>query len=95
MYVHVFAVDLFLRNTADIIFSHDNMKSGGLWLFQKFPARGLEVRVAGSIICGSKSTAYTLSTLSKFLLALTQVGYTLKKLIMKFLSFSCVLEKGL
>ena len=35
MYVHVFAVDLFLRNTAEIIFSHKNMKSGGLWLFQK------------------------------------------------------------
>ena len=35
MHAYVFAVDIFLWNTADIIFSHENMKSGGLRLFQK------------------------------------------------------------
>ncbi len=43
-----FAVNLFLRNTADIIFRHCTFPS-----FKKFPARGPEVRVAGCIVCGS------------------------------------------
>ena len=46
MYVHLFTVDLFLRKAADIIFGHENMRSGGLWLFQKIS--GPRARGAGS-----------------------------------------------